>query len=168
MSIRPAVDADVPEIRECVRQAYSMYLDRLERPPAPMHADYASRVRDGLVYVERADSVRGLVVLLERTDHLFVENLAVRPEFQGRGIGTRLLDFAESRARALGKNEVRLSTNVRMTENLRYYSARGFRETGRGVEDGYDRVFLTKRLGARRGDGPGSTAEARADAVGFK
>jgi GNAT superfamily N-acetyltransferase len=146
MSIRPAVDADVPEIRVCVTEAYAIYLGRMDRPPAPLNDDHEAQVREGLVHVEIDGSLRGLIVVLARPDHLFVENLAVRPVFQGQGIGTRLLAFVESRARALGKSEVRLDTNERMTENLRYYSARGYRETGRGVVDGYSRVFLSKHI----------------------
>jgi GNAT superfamily N-acetyltransferase len=148
MPIRMAVDADVPEVRRCVIDAYAVYADRLERPPAPVRDDHAAQVREGLVHVESEGSVRGLIVLRTNPDHLFVVNLAVRPELQGQGIGSRLLDFAEGRARRLGLGEVRLATNERMTENLRYYSARGYIETGRGMEDGYARVFLTKRLGS--------------------
>ncbi|MCI4339469.1 MAG: GNAT family N-acetyltransferase [Thermoplasmata archaeon] len=144
MSIRLATEADVPEIRSCVREAYQVYLERMDRPPAPMQDDPAVRVGAGQVYVECAESVRGVLVLVPFPDHVLVENLAVRPVFQRHGIGSRLLAFAEARATELGRAEVRLYTNDRMTENLRYYSARGYRETGRAVEDGYARVFLSK------------------------
>lgn len=147
MPIRLAAEADVPAVRRCVLDAFSVYADRLDRPPAPMLHDYAAQVRDGRVYVETADdAVRGVALLIARPDHLFVDTLAVDPRYQRQGIGARLLDFAEARARALGTGEVRLETNVRMTENLRYYTAHGYRETGRGPVDGYDRVFLSKRL----------------------
>jgi len=33
-----------------------------------------------------------------------------------------------------------------MTENIAFYTRLGFTETSRGHEDGYDRVFMTKRL----------------------
>jgi GNAT superfamily N-acetyltransferase len=151
MSIRIAREADVPEIRTCVREAYEVYLERMERPPAPRLDDPAVQVGDGQVYVECAESVRGVLVLVPFPGHLLVENLAVRPVFQRHGIGSRLLAFAEARATELGRAEVRLYTNERMTENLRYYSARGYRETGRAVEDGYARVFLSKSVGARGG-----------------
>jgi GNAT superfamily N-acetyltransferase len=149
-TIRPAVEADVPEVRACVLEAYTIYLDRLDRPPAPMHDDYEARVREGYVFVASDGPVFGVVVLIPRPDHLFLENMAVRLAHQGQGTGTRLLGFAESRARALGLPEVRLYTNARMTENLRFYRARGYREIGRRVENGYDRVFLSKRLGPVR------------------
>ena len=33
-----------------------------------------------------------------------------------------------------------------MTENLAFYPHRGFHETGRGLQDGYHRVFFAKTL----------------------
>ena len=146
MPIRPARASDVPAIRRCVRDAYAVYGARLDRPPAPVLDDYAAQVRARTVYVDRTSELRAVVVLEARVDHLFVRNLAVRPEFQGRGIGRALLDFAEGKARALGLGELRLATNERMTENLVYYPKRGFRAVGRGVEDGYYRVFFSKSV----------------------
>ncbi|MGB6442042.1 MAG: GNAT family N-acetyltransferase, partial [Thermoplasmata archaeon] len=111
MAIRPAVDADVPGIRECVRAAYAVYLGRLDLPPEPLSHDYAAQVRDHLTHVEVDGTVRGVLVLFDRADHLFVENLAVHPADQGRGIGSRLLDYSANRARGLGRAELRLCTN---------------------------------------------------------
>jgi hypothetical protein len=39
-----------------------------------------------------------------------------------------------------------LCTNAAMTENLDFYPRRGFHETGRGVQDGFHRVFFAKAL----------------------
>lgn len=36
-----------------------------------------------------------------------------------------------------------------MTENLDYYPRRGYRETHRGEQDGYQRVYFTKTLTAQ-------------------
>jgi ribosomal protein S18 acetylase RimI-like enzyme len=71
----------------------------------------------------------------------------VRPDRQGSGLGRRLIAFAESAARRQGHTELRLYTHATMTENIALYTRLGFRETGRGREAGYDRVFMAKRLG---------------------
>ena len=76
-----------------------------------------------------------------------VENVAVHPDHQGRGLGRRLLDFAEAEARAAGLPELRLYTNEAMTENLALYRHFGHEEVDRRAEHGYRRVFLRKRLG---------------------
>jgi hypothetical protein len=58
--------------------------------------------------------------------------------------------FAEARAHALGLGVLRLYTNAAMSENLRFYPALGYRETGRRRQEGFDRVFFEKRLAQRK------------------
>ena len=90
--------------------------------------------------------VVGVLVMRPEPPALFVENVAVRPERQGRGLGRALMAFAEDHARAAGLAEVTLYTNQKMTENLRFYAALGYAETGRRSEDGFARVFFRKAL----------------------
>ncbi len=112
-----------------------------------MTDDYAKVVREDEAYVvECAGRLVGLLVLQARPDHLLLENVAVAPDTQKLGIGRLLLDLADRRARELGLSEVRLYTNVAMTENLAYYPRHGYHETGRATQDGFQRVFFTKQL----------------------
>ena len=90
--------------------------------------------------------VAGFIVLISRPGYLPLDNVAVLPAAQGRGIGARLLALAEDRARALHVPEIRLYTNAAMTENLAYYPRHRFTETHRSQQDGFHRVFLRKRL----------------------
>ncbi len=73
---------------------------------------------------------------------------AVDPALRGQGVGVRLLRAAEDHARARRLGEVRLYTNEAMTENRRLYLRLGYRETRRGVQDGFRRVYFTKHLPA--------------------
>lgn len=146
--VRPATAADVGALQELALAAYGHYVARIGGRPGPMDSDYAALVQAGLVWVaDSAGEVVGLVVLREEDDHVLVENVAVAPGRQGRGVGSRLLAHAEDRARAAGRGEVRLYTHEAMHENLAYYARRGFVETHRRHEDGHQRVFLTKVLG---------------------
>jgi ribosomal protein S18 acetylase RimI-like enzyme len=63
--------------------------------------------------------------------------VAVLPDVQGRGIGTRLLALAEDRARALHVPGIRLYTNAAMTEDLAYYRRHGYTETHLAHQDGF-------------------------------
>jgi ribosomal protein S18 acetylase RimI-like enzyme len=72
--------------------------------------------------------------------------VAVDPADRGGGVGARLLALAEEQARSLGLAEIRLYTNAAMTENLACYPRHGYAETGRGEQDGFQRVFFSKRL----------------------
>jgi ribosomal protein S18 acetylase RimI-like enzyme len=141
---RPEDDAAVGEL---VRAAYSKYVGRMGKEPAPMLEDYAARIRAGEVWVlAEGGEVLGVLVMRPADDHLFVDNVAVAPGHQGRGLGRELLAFAEERAEREGLPEVRLYTNEKMHENLAVYAKLGFEETGRGVDGGYRRVFMRKRL----------------------
>jgi ribosomal protein S18 acetylase RimI-like enzyme len=145
--IRPATQADRTTIETIVRDAYSVYLDRMDKPPGPMLDDYGALIGDGAVHVfDEVGEVRAIIVLLPQSDHLLLDNVAVRPDSQGMGLGRRLIAFAKAEAHRLGFTEVQLYTHQTMTENIALYTRLGFVETGRGRANGYDRVFMTKRL----------------------
>ncbi len=147
VSIRPAAAGDVAGIRDCVRAAYRIYVERIGKDPAPMLADYAALTAAGRVHVlELEGRLAGVIVLFPRADHLFVENVAVDPAFQDHCLGRRLMDFAESAARAQSLPAIRLYTNVHMTENFPFYDRLGYVVTGRVHEDGYDRVYFEKAI----------------------
>jgi GNAT superfamily N-acetyltransferase len=145
--IRRAQPEDLAAVEAIVRRAYSVYVERIGKPPGPMLDDYIRLIDEGAVSVFEADgAIAALIVLLPRPDHLLLDNVAVRPDRQGQGLGRRLVGFAESEAHRLGYAELRLYTHEMMTENIRLYTRLGFAETGRGHEAGYDRVFMAKRL----------------------
>jgi GNAT superfamily N-acetyltransferase len=134
-------------VRACVREAYAMYVPRIGREPAPMTADYEALIARGEVWVAcENDVLDGVLVLRVAPDSLLLENVAVTPAKQGRGVGRALIEFAERYARDLGLSEIALYTNALMTENIRLYPSLGYEETGRRVEDGYSRVYFRKRI----------------------
>jgi N-acetylglutamate synthase-like GNAT family acetyltransferase len=147
VTVRPAVAADADVVLELVESAYQGYVPRIGRRPAPMDSDYASLIgRDQVWVAEQGGAVVGLLVLVIAGDHLLIENIAVSPASQGAGVGLLLMQTAEQQARDAGVPEVRLYTHELMTENHAYYRHRGFVETHRAAEDGFARVFFTKRL----------------------
>jgi N-acetylglutamate synthase-like GNAT family acetyltransferase len=146
-SIRRASAADLTAIRQLIDDAYTKYIERIGRPPAPMTADYAAALEHSRVWVlESGDAIVGALVTEERADYLLLETIAVAPGAQGSGYGRLLLDRAECDATELGLTEVRLYTNEAMTENLTFYPRHGYRETGRAVQDGYRRVYFSKTV----------------------
>ncbi|MBO4258665.1 GNAT family N-acetyltransferase [Streptomyces griseorubiginosus] len=143
--IRAAAAADVAAVKAVTDAAYHPYIERIGVVPVPMEADHAANVAAGKVFVT-GDPVIGLVVLEERDDHLFLDSIAVHPDAHGTGVGRRLLDFVEARARALGLPEVRLYTNAMMWENQKIYPKFGYEVVERRVDGPYDRVHFRKRL----------------------
>ncbi len=144
-AIRSAVLADLPSIRRLVEAAYARYADRLDRPPAPVLTDYRPAIDAGQVFV-LGEPIAAVIVLLGSPGVLLVENVAVDPAAQGRGLGRRLMEFAEERASAQGASRVTLYANEVMTENLAIYAHLGYREVRRRAEGGYRRVFMEKRI----------------------
>jgi ribosomal protein S18 acetylase RimI-like enzyme len=147
ITIRPADEADAPVLRQIAMAAYQHYVPRIGRAPAPMAADYPAAVRRGQAWVAAEGSqVAGFIILIAQPGYLLLENVAVLPAAQGRGIGARLLALAEEHARSLGRPEIRLYTNEAMTENLAYYPRHGYIQTHRACQDGFHRVFFRKQL----------------------
>jgi ribosomal protein S18 acetylase RimI-like enzyme len=147
VAVRRATHADVPALYVVVHEAYLLYVPRIGRMPAPMTADYAAAVQSGEAWVAEVDgAIVGLLVLVVYPGYLLIENIAVQPSAQRRGIGSRLLLLAEDEARANGLSEIRLYTNEGMTENLAFYPRHGYRETRRAEENGFRRVFFSKVL----------------------
>lgn len=146
--IRPATSAECGAVETLVQAAYQIYIARIGKPPGPMLDDYAARIASGHLNVaeSREGGIVGIIVLVPQAEHLLLDNIAVHPAAQGRGIGRRLIAFAQDAARRLGYCELRLYTHAKMTENIAFYARLGFEETGRGAQDGYDRVFMRQRL----------------------
>jgi GNAT superfamily N-acetyltransferase len=146
--LRRADDRDVAGIHSVVASAYVGYTELIGRTPIPMLTDYATAVREHEVWVLDADGVIvGVLELVPRHDHLWLENVAVEPAWQGRGLGRRLMDHAEDAARQRGFAEVGLLTNERYADDIALYLRRGYRETHREPHLGTDLVYFRKTIG---------------------
>ena len=147
IEIRHAAAVDESDVRACVDAAYGSYVKQLGKPPAPMLDDYTALINDEVVHVAtRGGRLVGLIVMWPHENHLYVDNVAVLPEDQGTGVGSALLALADQEARRAGLSEIRLYTHEKMVENIQYYPRRGFRETHRATDAGYQRVYFSRRL----------------------
>ena len=145
--IRPAEPADAAAIAACVTAAYSVYLDRMDKPPGPMLDDYEQIIAAHRVFVlEGPEGLAGALVLIDQDGGLLLDNVAIHPDCQGLGLGRRLIAFAEDEARRLGYGALDLYTHESMTENIALYGALGYREIDRRVVRGYARVYMRKGL----------------------
>ncbi|NQV46232.1 MAG: GNAT family N-acetyltransferase [Rhodospirillaceae bacterium] len=145
--IRPANPEDAVTLKHIAEAAYGGYTSHIGREPAPMVADFDAHVaRDEALIIENGSGAQGFIVQFPKDDGWFVENVAIDPAHQGQGLGKALMSFAEAEARARGLKRVFLYTNVKMTENLLFYARLGYAETHRVTEDGFQRVYMEKRL----------------------
>jgi hypothetical protein len=83
-SIRRATPADLTGIQRLITDAYTKYIERIGRPPAPMTADYAAALDSSRVWaLESGDAIVGALVTEDRADHLLLETIAVASGAQG-------------------------------------------------------------------------------------
>jgi GNAT superfamily N-acetyltransferase len=127
-TLRQAVGADTSAILELTRAAYAKWVPVIGREPKPMTADYAEAVlnhRIDLLYVK--GELAALLETIPEMDHLLIENVAVSPPFQGRGLARKLMAHAEQVAVSLGHDEIRLYTNKLFAQNVQLYGRLGYR-----------------------------------------
>lgn len=142
---RPARQEDVPAMARIARAAYAPYVAEIGFEPPPMVQDFPAAIGAGRAWVI-GQPVQGFVVAYATGDDWHIENVAVAPEAQGRGLGRALIAFAEAEGRARGHRRAVLYTNAAMRPNLTLYPRLGYARTGRRLEDGLDRVYFAKRL----------------------
>lgn len=134
-------------MHRCVEAAYKHYTTRIGKPPGPMLDDYSAVIREHESFVaDQRGVIVGILVLVKTKVGMLLDNVAVRPEFQGRGIGRCLLELAEATAKDRGYMALDLYTHECMTENIEMYKRIGYVETGRKTEQGYNRVYMQKSL----------------------
>lgn len=147
MQIRPAKVTDLDFIQSCAVAAYTKYIERIGKPPAPMVADFAEAVNNATVSVIESSGERvGYVVYYPVDSEMHLENVAVLPDYHGKGFGRALIAHVEESAKACAMNSVSLYTNEAMTENLQLYPSLGYSEYKRSTEAGFKRVFFNKLL----------------------
>lgn len=145
--VREASEEDAGRIAALVTEAYSPYIARIGKKPAPMLDDYRQVIAESSVFVLASGAeIQGVLVLSQENTELLLNNIAVAARYKGQGIGKRLLAFCEDYAQRMGCTTIKLYTHERMTENIEIYKRLGYVETHRAMEEGYARVFMRKTL----------------------
>jgi GNAT superfamily N-acetyltransferase len=126
-TIRRAGIEDVPAITLITNAAYTKWIPSIGRKPLPMTVDYGIAVQSHMIDLCVVDQkIVALIEMIEEDDHLMIENLALLPQFQGQGLGSKLLHHAEKIALSLGLSMLRLLTNAKFDSNLMFYKRNQF------------------------------------------
>jgi len=78
---------------------------------------------------------------------LYISSLAVDPKFQGKGVGSKLMNFADEIAKKRGLKYIRLDCRKEYVELVNFYKNRGYTEKGNfseGKNQNY--LFMEKKL----------------------
>ena len=151
MELRQAMVGDASAIRDLTREAYAKWIPKIGREPKPMGADYDAAVRNhriDLLYVGGA--LAALIETIDQGDQLLIENLAVSPAHQRRGLGSKLVAHAEELAAALGRNRIWLYTNRLFEGNVALYRRLGYGvDSEEDIGGGVVRTNMSKALASR-------------------
>jgi len=148
--LRAATTEDAGGVAACVTAAYEHYVRRNGKVPAPMRDDYVEVIgaHDVAVVVDGQSEVVAALVVREAEEGFLLDNIAVRPDQQGTGLGRLLLELAEQKARAAGHDSLYLYTQEIMVENQALYERIGYVEYARRTELGLHRIYMRKLLTA--------------------
>jgi ribosomal protein S18 acetylase RimI-like enzyme len=157
LDVRRAELADIDEIVAMLSEAARWLVSRgIRLWPDPFPRDRVERlVRRGDVYLARLDGEPVATLALQWADPAFwgdqpddagyVHALTVRRSHGGRGLGSRLLDWADAEVVACGREFLRLDC---LTENdalRRYYEGQGFRTRGEVAVDDFVAMRFERR-----------------------
>ena len=138
--IRQATPADTAVIEDMLREA-ARWVDALGvvmwEEGELESAAIATEVGSGQFYIAEADGIAAGAVRFQLHDALFwpdlphddsafIHRLVVRRAFKGQGVSTALLQWAVDRARALGKNWLRLDCDADRLKLRALYEGFGF------------------------------------------
>lgn len=147
MKLRIATPDDLAQVNALVQVAYSPWIDVIGATPGPMLDDYSRAIAQGHVQVlEDGNEIEALMILVAMPDALLIDNIAVHPSAQGRGLAKRLLRAAEFAAQAERYKTLRLYTHEKMLRNIGFYHRNGFEITKRVAERGLNRVYMERRV----------------------
>lgn len=147
LTYKKAEQEDLDCVRACIIAAYEKYIPRIGQEPGPMHADYIDLINRGVVHLFlKNNSVVAVIVMFPKDNSLDVDNIAIDPKVQGRGILMNILALIERVAIQSKLGEIRFYTNTAMTENISLYESLGATLVDERVELGYSRVYMRYEL----------------------
>jgi len=130
-TIRSAILADADALASCINAAYTKYEQRISDMP-PVSDGIAKEITNNQVWVAvKGSEIIGGLFLVPRGKFMKISNLAVHPNYSGKGLGRKLMELAEGEARRQGYIEMRLNTHAAIPENVRLYEHLGWAEVSR-------------------------------------
>ncbi len=158
MLLRPLSDDDVPDVL-ALNEEFVWALSPLDAEGLAAHraraavtlvaelegrfAGFAIAYEPGAAY----DSINYAWHTERFDDFLYLDRIAISPNFRRRGLATALYDDIEDYAREHGRMVCEVNSDPPNVQSLAFHEARGYREVGHLMQsDGHETVMLEKPL----------------------
>lgn len=146
MNIRPAIEEDLPLVLELYAQPEIDQGESLSVEEAAMIFQRFTQYPNYRLFVAVADSVvvgTFALLIMDNLGHLgkpsaVVEDVAVRPDRQGQGIGKRMIEYAMDESRKAACYKLTLSADLRRTAAHAFYESLGFQRHGYSYKIDFD------------------------------
>ena len=160
LEVRRAGPGDVDEIVDILSEAARWLIGRgIAQWPDPFPRDRVAVLTErGDFHLARVEGEGAATLALlwsdptfwgERPDDAgYVHALAVRRAWAGRGLGSRLLAWAEGQVAAAGREYLRLDCRADNRELRRYYEEHGFEPRGEVAVDEFTSTLYERRVEA--------------------
>lgn len=148
VTIRRATPEDLFTLIVLLRDYYAEHDIWLRDPPEKTAADIV-HPQLGFFLAEIDGNPAGCVLLRPLPSIPLAtecKRLYVARPFRGRGVAGKLMDTAESHARAVGLHWIYLDSRAEMITAIALYQRRGYEEISRFNDNAEAAIFLRKRL----------------------
>jgi ribosomal protein S18 acetylase RimI-like enzyme len=92
MKVRNYSDSDYPEVED-ILEATDLFVRQVDN--RKRFKEKVKRQENSIKVAENSGEILGVVFIIDDATNVLITRLGVRPERQGRGIGSRLLESAE-------------------------------------------------------------------------
>ena len=150
--IRRATTADAEDLAEVYRSAYreNRRLGFPAKAESVTEREVSDWIREYRVYVATVEEevVGGVRLEVTDSERVKLSRLGVHENWKGKGVGSRLLDYAEEAVRDCGHATIWLTTPGEHPHLPDFYRGRGYEKTGEYPLDyrDYDEIVMEKRL----------------------
>ena len=122
------------------------YIDKQLSEYDAEHIGYSIDGSISIGLFDEEELIAGVDAIMTAYKILYVSTLFVKESYRGQGIGTRLMNLLETRAKKLGANIIRLDSFS--WQGGCFYEKIGYEKVGEysSEEDGFSEFFFIKRV----------------------
>ena len=102
-----------------------------------------NNIRRAFVFKTVEGYIGGCALFVRENGNGHLSHFSVAPEYQRRGVGSLLIDFAEQHIKSLGADVIGLNVMKDNTDAIRLYERKGFTYA---YDITSDKIYMTKKL----------------------